>query len=77
MLLDLIRHLVEPLLDHPADLDIDHLDTEDVDIFLISASESDRGYLLGRDGNTADSLRTLIQRAGEMTGRDVVIDILD
>jgi len=76
-LLDLINHLVEPLLDHPENLKVDHLDTEDVDIFLISAAESDRGYLLGREGSTADSLRALVQRAGEMTDRDVVIDILD
>ncbi len=76
-MLDLINYLVEPLLDHPEDLNVDHLDTEDVDIFLISAAESDRGYLLGREGNTADALRALVQRAGKITGRDVVIDILD
>ena len=77
MLLDLLHHLIEPLLDHPEDLEIDHLDTEDVDIFLVSASEGDRGYLLGRDGRTADSLRNLIQRAGELADREVVIDVLD
>ncbi|GEM_PF-1657212 len=77
MLLDLLYHLIEPLLDHPEKLEINHLDTKDVDIFLISASESDRGYLLGRDGRTADSLRHLVQRAGDLTDREVVIDILD
>jgi len=77
MLLDLLHHLIEPLLDHPEDLNIDHLDTEDVDIFLISARESDRGHLLGREGKTADSLRTIMQRAGDLADRDIVIDILD
>ena len=77
MSLELLYHLIEPLLDHPENLRVDHIDTEDVDIFLISVPEGDRGHLLGRDGKTADSLRTVLNRAGELIGRDVVVDILD
>ncbi len=77
MSLELLHHLIEPLLDHPENLRIDHIDTEEVDIFLISVPEEDRGHLLGRDGKTADSLRAVVSRAGELEGRDVVVDILD
>lgn len=74
---DLLFHLVEPLLDHPEDLQVDHIETQEVDIFLISVPESDRGHLLGRDGKTADSLRTVVKRAGELEDRDIVVDVLD
>ncbi len=77
MTLDLLYHLIEPLLDHPEDLQIDHIDTEEADIFLISVPEGDRGHLLGRDGKTADSLRAVVRRAGELEDRDVVVDVLD
>ncbi len=77
MSLELLYHLIEPLLDHPEKLRIDHIDTEEVDIFLISVPEADRGHLLGRDGKTADSLRSVVNRVGELEGRDVVVDILD
>ena len=74
---ELLYHLIEPLLDHPENLRIDHIDTEEVDIFLISVPKGDRGHLLGRDGKTADSLRSVVNRAGELKGRGVVVDILD
>lgn len=74
---DLLCHLIEPLLDHPENLQIDHIDTEEIDIFLISVLDADRGHLLGRNGKTADSLRAVVKRAGELEGRDVVVDVLD
>lgn len=77
MTLDPLCHLIEPLLDHPEDLQVDHIDTEEADIFLISVPEGDRGHILGRDGKTADSLRAVVRRAGELEDRDVVVDVLD
>jgi len=77
MLLKLLRHLLIPLLEDPSNLSIDHLDTPEVDVFLISVAQGDRGHVLGREGKTADAVRGLVKRAAETVDRDVVIDILD
>ncbi|MFP4588344.1 MAG: KH domain-containing protein [Candidatus Bipolaricaulota bacterium] len=77
MLHRLLAHLLKPLVDHPDRIEIDHIDTEDVDIFLVSVPESDRGHVLGRDGQTAEILREIMGSAAKSQDRDVVIDILD
>ena len=77
MLPELLRHLVTPLLDNPEKAKIDHIDTENTDIFLLSVAEEDRGHILGKDGKTADSIRTMMNRVGEHYERDIVLDILD
>ena len=77
MLFELLKHLLLPLVDSPGQVEIDHLDTLEVDIFLISVAERDRGHVLGRNGKTADALRTVMQEAAITVDREVVIDILD
>lgn len=77
MLLELLKHLINPLVDHPDKVQVDHLDTEKVDIFLVSVPQGDRGHVLGREGKTADEIRNLMQYAAELFDREVVIDILD
>ncbi len=66
-----------PLVDSPEGVKIDHLDTKKADIFLISVSEGDRGHVLGRNGKTADALRTVMKETAASEDREVVIDILD
>lgn len=77
MLPQVLRHLIFPLVDYPDQVQIDHVYTQHVDIFLLLVAEEDRGYVLGRDGQTADALRAIMRRCAESYERDIVIDILD
>lgn len=77
MLVKLLHHLLHPLVDQPDKLQVDHVETKDLDIFLVTVPETDRGHVLGRDGKTADAIRTIMTRVAETMERDVVIDVLD
>ena len=45
--------------------------------FDVEVAESDRGRVIGRQGRTADAIRTVIEAVGRKRGIDCDVEILD
>lgn len=65
------------LIEDPASLKIDRIETERVDIFFLHVGKEDRGRVLGRGGRTIGALRTLLEGVAARLDREVVVEILD
>jgi len=68
---------VRSLIEDPASLKIDRIETERVDIFFLHVGKEDRGRVLGRGGRTIGALRTLLEGVAARLDREVVVEILD
>jgi len=68
---------VQSLIEDPASLKIDRIETERVDIFFLHVGKEDRGRVLGRGGRTIGALRTLLEGVAARLDREVVVEILD
>lgn len=60
-LVDLATFLVKGLIKEPEQLSINEIDNENDTILQILVSSSDIGSVIGKNGNIANAIRTIIQ----------------
>ena len=61
---EFLEMLIKALVDHPEDVRIDRTVDEMGVLLTLSINQSDMGKIIGKDGNTAKSLRTLLRVVG-------------
>ena len=59
-----LTSLVKPLLDYPADLHIRRSTDEMGVLMIIKVHATDMGKIIGREGNTAKAIRTMLRTYG-------------
>ena len=76
MLDEALAHLVRGIVEHPDDVDVDsRIDRRrNTEILKVRVHPDDMGPVIGRSGQTAGSLRTVINA---LAGERVRIDFLD
>lgn len=74
----LVRLVVEPLVDHPDDLEImSSVDEQDSLMIEIRVHEDDAGKVIGRQGRVIKAVRTLARAAGSRSGVRVEVELID
>ena len=58
--LDLISYLAVNLVDHPDEVRIDLAEEDDREIFRVHLHPDDQGQFIGKNGQTARAIRTLL-----------------
>jgi uncharacterized protein len=71
----LTRTMLSALVDHPKELKLHTSVSAGCILVEATAGTGDSGYLIGRNGRTADALRTIIQNAARRTGKRFVLSI--
>lgn len=61
---DFLEYVVKALVDHPADVKIDRVVDEMGVLITLSVNPEDMGKIIGRQGNTAKAIRTLLRVIG-------------
>lgn len=61
---EFLEYLVKGLVDHPADVKIDRKVDEMGVLLTLSVNGEDMGKIIGRQGNTAKAIRTLLRVIG-------------
>ncbi|HPF34503.1 MAG TPA: KH domain-containing protein [Candidatus Krumholzibacteria bacterium] len=75
--LDLVSWVVVNLVDHPDDVRIRRLERDGGEIFEVHVHADDLGQVIGKGGQTAKSLRTLLEAMGKRSGRTFGLEIAD
>ena len=74
---DLLEALASALVDDPGRVRVRQR-TEEAFVRLdLEVSPEDRGRIIGRNGKTADALRTLLDAVAKRHGKGVRLEILD
>lgn len=73
---EFIAYLIKNLVDHPDDVDVQVV--EDLENMLISVrvSQNDVAKIVGKQGRTIKSLRTIAMTVGARFGRRVRLDLV-
>ncbi|MCL1906975.1 MAG: RNA-binding protein [Propionibacteriaceae bacterium] len=75
MLADALEHLVRGIVDSPDDVSVRDLDLRRGRMLEVRVNPSDIGKVIGRQGRTAQALRTVV---GALAGQEQVrVDFLD
>jgi len=74
---ELLRTIVESLVTKPDAIEISETAGETMTIFELRVAEEDRGRVIGKQGNTARSIRTILNAVATRNRRKVTLQIVD
>ena len=73
----LIEHMAKALVDKPDAVSVQETDGEKTAIIELRVAPDDLGKVIGKQGWTARSMRTLLNAAGTKLGKRCVLEILE
>ncbi len=74
---EFVEYVVKHLVDRPDDVKVNEIDGERTVVFELRVGEGDMGKVIGRRGQTAKSLRTILAAASAKNGKRAVLEILE
>lgn len=74
---DLITGIARALVDSPDDVSVETLTDHDSTVLRLHVAQSDVGKIIGKQGRTARSLRTILSAASMKVHHRYSLDIID
>jgi len=73
----LIEHMAKALVDKPDAVSVQETDGEKTTIIELRVAQDDLGKVIGKQGRTARSMRTILNAAGTKLRKRCVLEILE
>jgi uncharacterized protein len=73
----LVELMAKSLVDKPEDVVVTEIGGEKTALFELRVAASDIGKVVGKQGNTARAMRTILSAAGNKLEKRCVLEILD
>lgn len=73
----LIEQIAKSLVDRPEEVSVGEVEGEKTAVFELRVAKSDIGKVIGKQGNTARAMRTILSAAGAKLGKRCVLEILE
>jgi uncharacterized protein len=74
---DLVEAIAKALVDHSDDVSVRAVDGEQVTVLELKVHPEDLGKVIGRQGRTAKSIRTILGAAGMKLRKRFTLEILE
>jgi predicted RNA-binding protein YlqC (UPF0109 family) len=73
----LVEDIAKALVDSPEDVVVSGKDGEQSSVLELKVAENDLGKVIGKQGRTARSIRTILGAAGSKVNRRFTLEILE
>ena len=74
---ELVEAIAKALVDHPENVQVRSIDGEQVTVLELRVHPDDLGKVIGRQGRTAKSMRTILGAAGMKLRKRLTLEILE
>ncbi|MFC1858447.1 KH domain-containing protein [Thermodesulfobacteriota bacterium] len=74
---DLIKCIVQALVDNPEQVEISEVEGDRTIIFELRVAKADMGKVIGKKGHNARAIRTILNAASGKIKKHVVLEILE
>jgi uncharacterized protein len=74
---ELVEAIAKALVDHPENVQVKSVDGEQVTVLELRVHPDDLGKVIGRQGRTAKSMRTILGAAGMKLRKRLTLEILE
>jgi predicted RNA-binding protein YlqC (UPF0109 family) len=74
---ELVETIARSLVDDPEGIEVSEIDGDKNSVIELKVAKDDIGKVIGKDGRTAQSIRTLLTAASMKAGRRAHLDIID
>ena len=73
----LVEQIAKSLVDSQKEVSVGAVDGEITTVFELRVAKSDIGKIIGKKGNTALAIRTILSAAGTKLGKRFLLEILE
>ncbi len=70
---DLIKHIVQALVDHPDQVEISEVESDRTLILEVRMAKADIGKVIGKQGRTVQAIRTILSAASGKEKKRIVL----
>lgn len=74
---ELLELIARSLVDRPDDVSVREIEGEQTTVLELTVSREDLGKVIGKQGRTARSIRTILAAAGMKLRKRIVLEILE
>ncbi len=74
---DLINYIAQALVDHPEQVSVNEVEGSQTSVLELKVAKEDIGKVIGKQGNTARAIRTILSAAGTKLGKRCGLEILE
>ncbi len=72
-----LENIVKPILDKPDEVKITEVHGETVCIFELRVGKGDFGKIIGKHGQNANSIRTLLSAVAAKVGKRAILEVIE
>jgi predicted RNA-binding protein YlqC (UPF0109 family) len=74
---ELIEYLARALVNHPDAVEVKETQGDTASVLELKVAKEDLGRIIGKQGRTAKSIRTIVNAAASRANRKVVLEIIE
>jgi predicted RNA-binding protein YlqC (UPF0109 family) len=74
---DLVQYLAKSLVNKPEAVEVKETEGDLASVLELKVAKEDLGRIIGKQGRTAKSIRTILNAAASRTNRKVVLEIVE
>jgi predicted RNA-binding protein YlqC (UPF0109 family) len=74
---DLIKYIAEALVDYPEQVEVSEVEGEQTSVIELKVAKDDLGKIIGKQGRTARSIRTILSAASAKIKKRSVLEIIE
>ena len=74
---DLIKHIVQALVDHTEQVEISVVEGGQITVLEIKVAKEDIGKIIGKQGRTAQAIRTILNAASAKVKKRTIMKIIE
>jgi len=73
----LIELIAKTLVDNSESVDVKKVEGDSTIVYELRVDKSDVGKIIGKKGNTARAIRTILNAAGRKSGKRIMLEIIE
>ena len=74
---ELIQYIAQALVDNPGEVSVNEIEGAQTTVLELSVAKSDLGKVIGKQGRTAQAIRTLLGAVSAKIKKRVVLEIVE
>ncbi|UCD31743.1 MAG: KH domain-containing protein [Desulfobacterales bacterium] len=74
---ELIKHIAQALVDHPEQVAISEIEGKHSTVLEVKVAKEDIGKMIGKQGRTAQAIRTILNAASAKAKKRTIIEIIE
>jgi predicted RNA-binding protein YlqC (UPF0109 family) len=74
---ELVQYRAKSLVNNPDAVEVKETEGESASVLELKVAKEDLGRIIGKQGRTAKSIRTILNAAASRTNRKVVLEIVE